>query len=299
MYLKTSWLIVAVAICGVSLSCAGFQLSSSSITSKPVRIHHQSVHISSAQYPVQHLFTSRPLFALEQTWQAASADNDGTSNTSNTTTIATDSNPLLWNRNLMFRWITGLSLGAVATLWIASGNGPFTLGFLLASLIAQNEYYAMVRATGVEPAYKTGSIASLMCYITAAMFPSFHELVMPISATMLMIWLLIFNKKYASINEISTSLLGMFYLGYLPSFWVRLRALDSLLSPVAIMRHNIIPGSFDASNWTFGALVTWWTWLSIVGAGNTTVKNLIMLTLITYSVCRCECLFHRQKIWQT
>ena len=35
------------------------------------------------------------------------------------------------------RWITGLSLGAIATAWIFSGNGYFTLGFLLTTIIAQ------------------------------------------------------------------------------------------------------------------------------------------------------------------
>lgn len=184
-------------------------------------------------------------------------------------------NPLAWNRNLMFRWITGLSLGAIATVWIASGNGPFSLGFLLTSLIAQNEYYAMVRATGTIPAYKTGTIASLMCYVTAAMCPSYHELIMPISATILMLWLLVFNKKSASINEISTSLLGMFYLGYLPSFWVRLRALNGPVAKSVIARHSPVLGwaALSTEGWTLGALVTWWTWFSIVTAGKPIVLN--------------------------
>ena len=60
-----------------------------------------------------------------------------------------------FTRKIMKRWITGLSLGAIATLWLSSGNGPFTLGILCASLIAQNEYYTMVKSTGVFPAYKT------------------------------------------------------------------------------------------------------------------------------------------------
>lgn len=71
-------------------------------------------------------------------------------------------NNVKWSRNLKYRWITGLSLGAIGTLWIASGNGIFPLGFLLASLIAQNEYYAMVRATGLIPAYKVCFVNKLI-----------------------------------------------------------------------------------------------------------------------------------------
>ena len=165
----------------------------------------------------------------------------------------------------MKRWITGLLLGALGTIWISSGNGPFTLGFFFASLIAQSEYYAMVRATGVEPAEKTGIVASVLCFVCAALFPKFHELVMPLSATFLMLWLLVFNKKSASISEISTSLLGMFYVGFLPSFWVRLRALD-VAFPTKLP--SLLEGISwaHADTWTFGAIVTWWTWFSIVAA---------------------------------
>ena len=54
------------------------------------------------------------------------------------------------------RWLTGLSLGLIATFWIFSGNGIFTLGFLLTTIISQLEYYNMVQNTGVEPAKKIG-----------------------------------------------------------------------------------------------------------------------------------------------
>ena len=166
---------------------------------------------------------------------------------------------------IMKRWITGLLLGALGTIWISSGNGPFTLGFFFASLIAQSEYYAMVRATGVEPAEKTGIVASVLCFVCAALFPKYHELVMPLSATFLMLWLLVFNKKSASISEISTSLLGMFYVGFLPSFWVRLRALDVVFpTKLPLLLEGM--SWAHADTWTFGAIVTWWTWFSIVAA---------------------------------
>lgn len=169
------------------------------------------------------------------------------------------------NSKLRKRWITGLSLGLLATMWIFSGSGYFTLGFLLTSVIAQMEYYRMVRNTGIEPAIKTGIVSSLMCYVTAAMAPQYHEFVMPLSATQLMLWLLIFNKKAASISEISSTFLGIFFMGYMPSFWVRLRALGEIsptLFPLILKQW----GWTGASTWTQGAVVTWWTWTSTVFA---------------------------------
>lgn len=163
--------------------------------------------------------------------------------------------------NLKKRWITGLSLGLIGTLWIASGNGLFTLGFLVFSLLSLSEYYSMVNAVGVEPATKTGIVALLLCYVTASMFPKYHEVVLPLSATFLMIWLLIFNKKSASISEMSTSLMGMFYIGYLPSFWIRLRSLDARST-----LNFKIPQLLSKFELTQGSIITWWTWTSIVVA---------------------------------
>lgn len=167
------------------------------------------------------------------------------------------------------RWATGLSLGAVCTLWIFSGNGPFTLLFLIVSLIAQSEYYQMVQnKQGILPTKKIGMVSLLMSYTTAAMFPQYHEAVMPLSATILMLWLLVFNKKSALISEISTSLLGMFYIGYLPSFWVRLKT-DAALGIIVPWMPPLLLQKLPwlkAHEWTVGSILTWWTWTSIVFA---------------------------------
>ena len=171
------------------------------------------------------------------------------------------------SKTLMKRWATGLSLGALGTIWIFSGNGLFTFGFLIASFLAQNEYFAMVKAAGkragIKPAYKTGSIATILCYITAAYFPHYHEFVMPLASCWLMIWLLIFNKKSASITEISTSILGILYIGYLPSFWVRLRTMNRItktMFPLLLGRYRWM----NVETWTSGCIITWWTWCAIV-----------------------------------
>ena len=82
------------------------------------------------------------------------------------------------SKKLLKRWATGLSLGAIGTVWIFSGNGIFTFGFLIASLVALNEYYDMVKAAGerwehcekISPATKTGTLSSLVCYIAGIIY---------------------------------------------------------------------------------------------------------------------------------
>jgi phosphatidate cytidylyltransferase len=99
------------------------------------------------------------------------------------------------------------------------------------------------------------------------MSPTYHELVMPLSSTLLMVWLLVFKKKAALISEISTSLLGMYFLGYLPSFWVRLHRISSLDNVSLTFLKNML----NDPSLTFGMCVTWWTWTSIVFAGEQTI----------------------------
>jgi CDP-diglyceride synthetase len=236
------------------LTCLIIQVSAFNLRQRPWKVGTLRSHLATTKLTNQIKMSATSDLGKEQL---------GASSISNNAPDAT--NKPSFSSKLIKRWQTGLSLGLIGTLWIASGNGFFMLGFLLMSQLCQSEYYNMVRAVGVLPAEKTGLLSSLMCHVTAAMFPQYHELVMPISATMLVLWLLIFNKKSASISEISTSLLGMFYIGYLPSFWVRLRALNNnayFAVPVVLSNWN----PFLPEALTQGSLITWWTWFSIVVA---------------------------------
>lgn len=171
--------------------------------------------------------------------------------------------------NIQLRWITGLSLGAFATYLIYSPKWFFTcfMTFVMASV--QREYFRMVKSTGIDPAAKTGTIAAISFFLIGAYFPEIHELVLPGSITFLMLWLLLFKKKISSISEISSSLLGVIYFGFLPSFWMRLRY---EFGPAF---RNTLFSYYGSSNlgldWLFanrsyGAMVLWWTWCSIVWA---------------------------------
>ena len=159
--------------------------------------------------------------------------------------------------NLQLRWITGLLLGTLATLWIHSPTWVFGSVFALVVALTQREYYRIVRATGIEPAVKTGITTSVICTMVAAFLPRHHEAILPLAMNVLMLWLLVFKRRLSSISEISTTILGMIYFGHLPSFWMRLRF--SLSTP----RTTLFPSVPLLSQGT-GAMVLWWTWCSIV-----------------------------------
>jgi phosphatidate cytidylyltransferase len=109
---------------------------------------------------------------------------------------------------------------------IVLGGWYFTLCFGVIVYLGLQEYFNLARATGIAPAAKTTIAMSLLLLITATFSPSLADVIMPLAGTFICFYLL-FQPKLATIADISSSILGLFYGGYLPSFWVRLRGLGS------------------------------------------------------------------------
>ena len=166
---------------------------------------------------------------------------------------------------LGMRLLTGWLLGISCTAWIFSGNFGHALGLYLLAIVAQLEYYRSVIATGVYPARRIGIVTTTAMYACACFAPQLHQLVLPLSATAVMVWFLVMRPKPATIGEISSSFMGIFYVGYLPSFWVRLRTISEGL-PVMV---TSVP-KFAAFTRlpkdlvTQGAVVKWWVCFTIV-----------------------------------
>jgi phosphatidate cytidylyltransferase len=115
---------------------------------------------------------------------------------------------------------------------IVLGGWYFTLGFGVIVYLGLQEYFGLVRATGIVPAAKTTIAVSLILLVTANLAPHLVDAVMPVAGTLICFYLL-FQPKLATIADISSSILGLFYGGYLPSYWVRLRNLgDSANLPL-------------------------------------------------------------------
>jgi phosphatidate cytidylyltransferase len=97
-----------------------------------------------------------------------------------------------------------------------------------------------------------------------------------------MIWFLTMKRTPTTIPEIATTFTGMFYLGYVPSFWVRLRIMGSNREPTRlasiagpVLRYlqrqgqslpHFVPSAIHLPV-TSGAIFIFWTWLCLdVGA---------------------------------
>lgn len=180
---------------------------------------------------------------------------------------------LQWGKKLQTRVLTSLIGGAITIYWVFGGKWGFTAGFLLQAVIAMREYHRMCVKAGTIPARRISLVTTLLMFIIATKYPHIHEVVLPLGGTAVMIWLLMMRKAPAKISEVATTILGMFYIGYLPSFWIRLRALGDVFpstfaSYLAARWPSWLPRSIIASPsaWTEGAIVIFWTYLTIVCA---------------------------------
>lgn len=177
-------------------------------------------------------------------------------------------------RSILF----GAAMGAIVACWVFSGNYIFTGLFTLMTILGQLEYYRMVMNTGIYPARRISVIGACSMFLTALFAPNLHQICLPMFGLWAMIWFLTMRREVSSISEIATTFTGMFYLGYIPSFWVRTRLIGadraptrlapimapflSMLGTKAEALPNFIPKAIHLPI-TTGAIFIFWTWLCL------------------------------------
>ncbi|MBF2015233.1 MAG: phosphatidate cytidylyltransferase [Rivularia sp. T60_A2020_040] len=124
------------------------------------------------------------------------------------------------------RFLSGIIAIALALGATMLGGWYFTFLYVIIIFLGQREYFNLVRAKGIAPAAKTTMVVSQVLLVICTINSNLADAVMPVAGTFICFYLL-FQPKMASIADISASILGLFYTGYLPSYWVRLRAIDT------------------------------------------------------------------------
>jgi CDP-diglyceride synthetase len=179
-------------------------------------------------------------------------------------------------RSILF----GAMMGMAVAGWVFSGNYIFTTLFTLMTVLGQLEYYRMVQSTGVYPARRLSIVGACCMYLTALFTPNLHQICLPMFGLWSMVWFLTVKRSVTTIPEIATTFTGMFYLGYVPSFWVRIRLIDSVvreptqLAPImapildwiATVSGTRLPLKVTQAVHlpiTTGAVFIFWTWLCL------------------------------------
>jgi len=140
------------------------------------------------------------------------------------------------------RIVSGIIAIVMALSSTLLGGWYFTIAIAIVVFLRQQEYFNLVRSRGITPAIKTTMFVSQVLLAICTLDPSLADAIMPIAGTLICFYLL-FQPKLATIADISASIMGLFYVGYLPSYWVRLRGIDHDLTS------NLPLGGYWPSNW--------------------------------------------------
>ena len=140
------------------------------------------------------------------------------------------------------RLLSGYAVGAFGFVVVVLGGWWFTLalGFMLH--LGLLEYFRLARFKGIRPASKTTLVLVQLLLITTqwahgsdaqavGFATDLAAAVLPLSGAAICGWLLL-QPLTGSIADIAASIFALFYLGFLPSYWIRLRDLtDPALAP--------------------------------------------------------------------
>lgn len=176
-------------------------------------------------------------------------------------------------RSILFGAVMGLAVAC----WVFSGNYLFTLFFTLMTILGQLEYYRMVINTGIYPARRISVVGACSMFVTALFAPELHQICLPMFGLWAMIWFLTMRRNVSTISEIATTFTGMFYLGYVPSFWVRIRLIGEheptrlahIAGPILEKlgrKSSALPAFLPQAIHlpiTNGAIFIFWTWLCL------------------------------------
>ncbi len=125
-----------------------------------------------------------------------------------------------WSRVVSAVIAIGLALAGIAL----GGSGLLVaLGVVI--YLGLREYFDMVEAEGYLPSRKLSTTVALGLLVVQQFFPRYVEEALLSTGALIFIYLLI-RPAPARTADIATSLLGLFYAGALPSYWLRLRALE-------------------------------------------------------------------------
>mmetsp|Transcript_33277 Transcript_33277/g.106224 ORF Transcript_33277/g.106224 Transcript_33277/m.106224 type:complete len:409 (+) Transcript_33277:80-1306(+) len=193
---------------------------------------------------------------------AAASRGNGRTQTPTQTKDAAAESAAATKKKLASRVRTGVACGVLFTMWIFSSDSLYALGLAAQCCVAQLEYFRMAIASGASPARRIVLCSSVAMLWAACAFPGVHELIFPLAGTWIMLWLLLMRPNCSSITDISTTLMGLFYCAYLPSWWVRLRCSPLWQGPPPWQGSPLVLKPLLAPTAT-AAVATWWTCLGI------------------------------------
>ena len=132
------------------------------------------------------------------------------------------------------RFRSGLLIGIFGLIVVLLGGWFFALATTLLTYLALLEFFRMAEFKGIKPATKTTLFSCIAIIISTYLETiglidgEISNSILPICSVAICAWLLL-QPNSGTISDIAASIFGLFYLGFLPSYWIKLRGIESVM----------------------------------------------------------------------
>ncbi|PIN09667.1 Phosphatidate cytidylyltransferase [Handroanthus impetiginosus] len=171
-------------------------------------------------------------------------------------------------KRIIFGLGIGLSVGGV----VLAGGWVFTVALAAAIFVGSREYFELVRSRGIAsgmtpPPRYVSRACSVICSLMPILTLYFGNVDVSVtSAAFFVAMALLLQRGNPRFAQLSSTMFGLFYCGYLPCFWVKLRcglAVPALNTRLAASWPLLLGGQ---TMWTVGLVATLISISSIIAA---------------------------------
>lgn len=205
------------------------------------------------------------------------------------------------------RVVFGLVIGICAGAVVLVGGWVFTMAMSAAIFTGSREYFELVRSQGISagmtpPPRYVSRVCSVICALMPILTLYFGDMGVSVTLSAFIIAMaLILQRGNPRFAQLSSAIFGLFYCGYLPSFWVKLRcglAAPALNTKIGTMWPVLLGGQ---AHWTVGLVATLISISSIVAADSFAflggkIMNPAHPLLGTYSTNLSPCQCHLEPL---
>lgn len=176
------------------------------------------------------------------------------------------------NSQLKKRVVFGLGMGILVGGVVLTGGWVFTVALAAAVFVGAREYFELVRSRGIADGMTPPPrFVSRVCSVICALMPVVtlylgHIDVSVTSAAFVVAMALLMQRRIPRFAQLTSAMFGLFYCGYLPCFWVKLRcglAVPALNTRLGASWPIILGGP---TQWTVGLVATLISFSSIIAA---------------------------------
>ncbi|XP_068344870.1 phosphatidate cytidylyltransferase 4, chloroplastic-like [Pyrus communis] len=170
------------------------------------------------------------------------------------------------------RIVFGSGIGLSVAVVVLAGGWVFTAAVAAAVFIGAREYFELVRSRGItEGMTPPPRYVSRVCSVICALMPlvTLYRGQIDVSVTSASFFVaiaLLLQRGNPRFAQLSSTMFGLFYCGYLPCFWVKLRcglAAPALHTRIGAAWPILLGGQ---AHWTVGLVATLISFSSIIAA---------------------------------